>query len=258
MERRKLLKLLALTGASSAVGLSSISLKKAMAADGISWGYVGEGSPEQWGELSSAYAACRTGSQQSPVDLQGAIGADLGTVEISYQPIPLSILNTGRTIQVNAPAGNSINLDGENFDLLQFHFHDPSEHTVEGRSYPMELHFVHANAKGELAVLGVFLEEGEENISLDPVWKAMPIQKTEAQTISGSQVDITKLLSNDRSVFRYFGSLTTPPCSEIVKWVVFQEPIQISAAQVAKFKEIFPFNARPVQPLERRFILQSN
>lgn len=258
MERRKLLKLLALTGASSAVGLSSISLKKAMAADGISWGYVGEGSPEQWGELSSAYAACRTGSQQSPVDLQGAIGADLGTVEISYQPIPLSILNTGRTIQVNAPAGNRINLDGENFDLLQFHFHDPSEHTVEGRSYPMELHFVHANAKGELAVLGVFLEEGEENISLDPVWKAMPIQKTEAQTISGSHVDIAKLLPNDRSVFRYFGSLTTPPCSEIVKWVVFQEPIQISAAQVAKFKEIFPFNARPVQPLERRFILQSN
>ncbi|MGB3299498.1 MAG: carbonic anhydrase [Phormidesmis sp.] len=258
MERRKLLKLLALVGASSTVGLSAVSLKKAVAADGISWGYVGEGSPEEWGDLSSTYAACRTGSQQSPINLQGAIGADLETIEISYKPVPLSILNTGHTIQVNAPTGNSIQLDGESFDLLQFHFHDPSEHTVESRAYPMELHFVHANAKGELAVLSVFLEEGEENMSLAPVWKAMPNQKTEAQTISGAQVDITKLLPSNRSLFRYFGSLTTPPCSEIVKWVVFKEPISVSAAQIAKFKEIFPLNARPVQPLERRFILQSN
>lgn len=122
----------------------------------------------------------------------------------------------------------------------------------------MELHFVHANAKGELAVLGVFLEEGEENMSLAPVWKAMPDKKAEAQTISGSQVDITKLLPSDRGMFRYFGSLTTSPCSEIVKWVVFKQPIPVSAAQVAKFKGIFPLNARPVQPLERQFILQSS
>ena len=258
MERRKLLKLLALTGATSAVGLSAASLKKAIAADGISWGYVGEGSPAQWGDLSSTYAACRTGLQQSPVDLQGAISANLETIAVNYKPIPLSILNTGHTIQVNAPGGNNIKLDGEDFELLQFHFHDPSEHTVESRQYPMELHFVHANAKGELAVLGVFLEEGEENMSLAPVWKAMPDKKADVQTISGSQVDITKLLPSDRGMFRYFGSLTTPPCSEIVKWVVFKKPIPVSAAQVAKFKGIFPLNARPIQPLERQFILQSS
>lgn len=259
MERRKLLKLLALTSASSVFGLGATSLKKAIASEsGSSWGYVGAGSPEHWGELSSTYSACRAGLQQSPIDLQDAISANLKNIEINYKPIPLSILNNGHTIQVNAASGNSIQLDEEEFKLLQFRFHDPSEHTVKSRSYPMELHFVHANAKGELAVLGVLLEEGQENMSLKPVWDAMPAQKMEAKTISGAQVDITKLLPSDRSTFRYFGSLTTPPCSEIVKWVVFKEPIQVSAAQVAQFKKIFPLNARPIQPLERRFILQSN
>ena len=259
MERRKLLKLFALTGASSAFGLGAASLQKAIASEGsIEWGYVGEGAPEHWGELSSTYTACRTGLQQSPVNLQGAIGANLANVEISYQPIPLSILNTGHTIQVKADESSSIKLDGEDFKLLQFHFHHPSEHTIEGSLYPMELHFVHANDKGELAVLGVFLQEGEENATLAPVWKAMPESKTEAETIAGSQVDIAQLLPGDRQMFRYFGSLTTPPCSEIVKWVVFQEPIPVSAAQVAQFKKIFPLNARPVQPLDRQFLLQSS
>ena len=259
MERRKLLKLLALTSASSVFGLGATSLKKAVASEsGSSWGYVGAGSPENWGELSSTYSACRAGLQQSPVDLHDAISSNLKNIEINYQPIPLSILNNGKNVQINVANGSSIKLDEEEFKLLQFHFHDPSEHTVKSRHYPMELHLVHANAKGELAVLAVFLEEGDENMSLKPVWDAMPAQKMEAQTISGAQVDISKLLPSDRSMFRYFGSLTTPPCSELVKWVVFKEPIQVSANQVAQFKKIFPLNARPIQPLERRFILQSN
>jgi carbonic anhydrase len=259
MERRKLLKLFAFTSASTAVGLSATSLTRAIASEGgSSWGYVGKGAPEHWGELSSTYSACRAGLQQSPIDLHDAIRADLGKVVINYKAIPLAILNNGHTIQVNAASGNSIELDGEPFKLLQFHFHHPSEHTVENRPYPMELHFVHANDKGELAVLGVFLQEGEENAVLSPVWKAIPVQKAELETVASVQVDIAQLLPSDRKIFRYFGSLTTPPCSEIVKWVVFQEPIPVSTAQVAQFKAIFPLNARPVQPLERRFILQSN
>lgn len=259
MERRKLLKLSALTGASAAFGLGSASLKKAIASEGgSSWGYIGEGAPQHWGELSSTYTVCRAGLQQSPIDLRDATSASLESVEVNYRPIPLSILNDGHTIQVSALRGNSISLGGEEFELLQFHFHHPSEHIVDGRPYPMELHFVHANANGELAVLGVFLQEGAENTSLIPVWKAMPARKAAPEEIPGSQVDIAQLLPSDRKMFRYFGSLTTPPCSEIVKWVVFQEPIQVSATQIAQFKKIFPLNARPVQPLERRFLLRSS
>jgi carbonic anhydrase len=259
MERRKALKLFAFTSASAAFGLGASSLKSAMASNAVrSWGYIGEGAPEHWSELSSTYTTCRTGSQQSPIDLNNATSANLKTIEINYKSIPLSILNTGRTIQVNVASGNSINLDGEKFELLQFHFHHPSEHTVEGKPYPMELHFVHANAKGELAVLGILLKEGMENAALMPVWKAMPDRKMDAKNIPGAQVDIAKLLPSDRKIFRYFGSLTTPPCSETVKWVVFQEPIEMSAMQIAQFKKIFPLNARPIQPLERRFLLRSN
>ena len=261
MERRKALKLFAFTfiSASAVFGLGASSLKSAMASDAVrSWGYTGEGAPEQWSDLSSTNTVCRTGVQQSPINLANATGANLKNIEINYKSIPLSILNTGRTIQVNAASGNSINLDGEKFELLQSHFHHPSEHTVDGKAYPMELHFVHANAKGELAVLGVLLKEGMENTALMPVWKAMPDRKMDAKNIPGAQVDIAKLLPSDRKMFRYFGSLTTPPCSETVKWVVFQEPIEMSAMQIAQFKKIFPLNARPIQPLERRFLLQSN
>ena len=121
----------------------------------------------------------------------------------------------------------------------------------------MEMHFVHANAKGELAVLGIFLREGTENTVLRSVWKAMPSKEAEATTVPGEQVDIAQLLPRDRSTFRYFGSLTTPPCSEIVKWIIFQDPIEVSSAQVAQFRDIFPLNARPTQPLNRRFLLTS-
>ena len=178
-------------------------------------------------------------------------------MDIRYQPIPLTILNNGHTIQVNAIAGNLIQLDGEEFELLQFHFHHPSEHTLEDEPFPMEMHFVHANAKGELAVLGIFLREGTENTVLRSVWKAMPSKEAETTTVPDEQVDIAQLLPRDLGTFRYFGSLTTPPCSEIVKWIVFQDPIEVSSAQVDQFRDVFPLNARPTQPLNRRFLLTS-
>ena len=259
MERRKLLGLFGLTAASAAFGLGNSSLRKAVASEGgSSWGYVGSGAPENWGQRSSAYRVCKTGLQQSPIDLHNAIGANLENIKIDYQPVPLSILNDGYTIQVNTAGENTIKLDGEVFELLQFHFHYPSEHTLDGKPYPMEVHFVHANTKGELAVLGVFFKEGTENAALAPVWQAIPAQKTEPKEIADVMVDIAELLPSDHNMYRYFGSLTTPPCSEIVKWVVFQKPITISTAQIAQFKKILPPSARPVQPLERRFVLQSN
>lgn len=257
MDRRKLLQLFALSGVSATVGVGVSSLRTAIASESASeWGYVGKGNPGNWGDLSSTYSACKTGLQQSPIDLHSAIDANLKSIDIDYQSIPLTVLNNGHTIQVNATTGNTIRLDDEEFELLQFHFHHPSEHTVDSTPYPMEMHFVNANAKGELAVLGVFLQEGSENIALKPIWDGMPRNKSEPKEISGTKVDIGKLLPSNREVYRYFGSLTTPPCSEIVKWIVYQEPIEVSSAQIKQFKKIFPLNARPTQLLDRRFILE--
>ena len=257
MDRRELLRLLTFSGVSATLTIGVSSLNAAIASEnGSEWGYVGSGSPENWGDLSSTYSVCKTGLQQSPIDLHSAIDANLTTVEVNYQSIPLTVLNNGHTIQVNATPGNNIRLDGEEFELLQFHFHHPSEHKVDGQPYPMELHFVNANSKGELAVLGVFLKEGAENMALKPVWDAMPRRKGNPKEISGTKVDIAKLLPSKPEIYRYFGSLTTPPCSEIVKWVVYQEPIEVSSAQIDQFKKIFPLNARPTQLLDRRFILK--
>ena len=257
MDRRKLLQLLTFSGVSATLSVGMCSLSEAIASEsGSGWGYTGEGSPENWGDLSSTYTACKTGLQQSPIDLHSAIDADLAAVDVDYKSIPLTVLNNGHTIQVNATTGNKIKLDDEEFELLQFHFHHPSEHTVDGTPYPMELHFVNANSKGELAVLGVFLQEGAENTALKPIWDVMPQRKGQPKEISGVKVDISELLPSNREMYRYFGSLTTPPCSEIVKWIVYQEPIQVSSVQIDRFRKIFPLNARPVQLLARRFILE--
>lgn len=259
MDRRHLLKLFAATGAGTALTIGSGSLRRAIASNqAAEWGYVGQTSPDHWGDLSSAYRACRAGSNQSPIDIDNAIEAEVTEVEINYQPIPLQILNNGRTIQVNAPSGNYIVLDDEEFELKQFHFHHPSEHTVDGRTFPMEAHFVHQNDRDEYVVLGVFLKEGAENIAFRPVWDAMPKQQSDEQTVSNVQIDLNALLPSERASYRYFGSLTTPPCSETVEWILFEAPMELSTAQIAAFEEIFSLNARPVQPLLRRFLLHSN
>ena len=257
MDRRKLLQLLTFGGGSVAIGAGLYTFRAAVASDRVStWGYTGKEAPENWGDLSSEYRTCKFGMQQSPIDLHSSVDADLATIDINYQPIPLTIINNGHTIQVDAKSGNTIKLDGEEFELLQFHFHHPSEHTLTNSVYPMELHLVHANSQGELAVLGVFLEEGTSNKALEPVWQAMPQQRSKAHKVSGVKIDIAQLLPKKREVYRYFGSLTTPPCSEIVKWVVYQTPIQVSATQIAQFREIFPLNARPTQAVARRFVLE--
>ena len=254
MKRSRVVRLLmtAVTLAALAIGASGV--RSAIASSG--WGYTGEGA-NGWADLSDAYTTCRTGLEQSPVDLKGAIDADLPAVKVDYKPIPLTILNNSHTIQVNAAPGNTIELDGEKYELLQMHFHHPGEHTIAGESFPMEAHFVHSNEKEELAVLGVFLKEGAENAALSSVWAAMPKEKAAATTIPNVQVDIASLLPSNPAMFQYFGSLTTPPCTQVVKWVVFKEPIEVSTAQIDQFKAIFALNARPTQPLHRRFLLDT-
>lgn len=213
---------------------------------------------EQWGDIAPEYQICKTGSQQSPINLDSERKSDLKPVKIHYQDIPLQIINNGKTIEVNNRLENFIILDGERFDLLQFHFHHPSEHTVKEQSYPIEVHLVHKNRQGSLAVLAVFMEEGEENQALKPIWDSMPSQKSSEEYRGDVQISTSKLLPTKLDSYRYFGSLTTPPCSEMVSWVVFQQPVKISPEQFQQFENIVHFNARPKQAINRRSILSSS
>lgn len=214
------------------------------------WEYMGEDGPDHWGELDRVYDACATGSAQSPIDLKNAMAKDLAALAPTYQAAAISAVNNGHTIQVNVPAGSSLIVEGVPYALAQFHFHHPSEHTLNGVSFPLEVHLVHKSASGSLAVVGVFFKVGAANTALAPLFADLP---EENKTVtSAATIDPAQLLPSERLYFKYPGSLTTPPCSEGVKWHVFQTPIEISQAQLDAFASRFAMNARPIQPLGSR------
>lgn len=221
-----------------------------------SWGYEGDVGPSHWGHLDEAYAACDMGTQQSPIDVstKAAIPAELADVAPNWSPTPLDVVNNGHTIQVNAAEGSSVEVNGKTYNLAQFHFHHPSEHVVDGTPYPMEVHFVHMAPDGKsAAVIGVFFEEGAANPAIEAIWNVMPHH--EGEVSNDATVDPNALLPSDLTYYNYAGSLTTPPCSEIIDWVVMKQPITVSAEQIAAFAELFPMNARPVQELNRRKVV---
>ena len=222
-------------------------------AEEVSWSYEGATGPVQWGSLDASFAACTEGSQQSPIDLAGGIPAQGGTLKVDWQSTGAEVVDNGHTIQVNVGPGSSMRLEGRDFSLLQFHFHLPSEHTVDGRSIPMEVHFVHQSAEGDLAVIGVFMESGAGHTAIDEIWNAIPDAVGEPASLA--DFDPNALLPDGLAHSRYVGSLTTPPCSEVVSWVVLDETIAVSQAQVDAFADLYPMNARPVQALNRRFLL---
>lgn len=221
----------------------------------VHWGYTGEGAAENWGSLKQEYEACASGQFQSPVDLNATITADLPTLEVDYKPVPLTIVNNGHTIQVNYPEGSSMMVDGVQYDLLQFHFHTPSEHTINGQSFPMELHLVHKTKEGALGVLGVMIEQGEHNDSIQSIWNHVLSSGKEPTTHEDTVINGAALLPATMNYFRLSGSLTTPPCSEGVNWHVLAEPIQASTRQITAFRTLYPVNARPVQPSNSRLIV---
>ncbi|HEY0835147.1 MAG TPA: carbonic anhydrase family protein [Azospirillum sp.] len=253
--RRKVLTMLGL-GAAAACPVCAASLRGAFAAEGAHWGYAEHNGAHKWGELSPDFKTCTFGTDQSPIDLSKGIAADAGAPQLDWKAVPLKVVNNGHTIQVNAPAGGTMTLRGKAYSMLQFHFHSPSEHTLDGKSFPMEVHFVHKAADGELAVLGVFMDQGARHDATEAIWAAMPEQAGPETEVAGATVDPNAFLPKGRRHFRYMGSLTTPPCSEGVVWTMLRESIAVSADQIARFAKLFPLNARPVQPLNRRFLLE--
>jgi len=224
----------------------------------VHWGYEGEGGPEQWGTLKKEYLACGEGAQQSPtnIDAKAAIATKVGDIAFNYQPSPLEIVNNGHTVQVNFAPGSSIQFKGKTFELLQFHFHSPSEHQIDYRYFDMEAHLVHKSADGALAVIGVMLERGESNPVMDAVWEHIPHEINKPKSVVGALVNAETLLpANRNAYYHYMGSLTTPPCSEIVNWIVMQDSISVTDGQVTTFVNTVGENNRPAQPMHRRQVL---
>ncbi len=220
----------------------------------VHWGYEGAGGPEHWGDLKPEFATCKDGKSQSPIDIETSkvVKAELPAIEFHYQEAPLSVVNNGHTIKVNYPAGSSIKVGEVTYELLQFHFHTPSEHTIDGKPFAMVAHLVHKSADGGLGVVGVLMKEGASNPAIETIWKVMPKQAGEKVESSEITINASAILPENHSYYNYSGSLTTPPCTEGVNWMVLQTPIEVSKEQVAALAALFKNNARPVQPLNGR------
>ncbi len=240
---------------SGALLAALVATGPALAAEPGTYGYGAGNGPEKWGQLSAAYALCERGDMQSPIDLAGANASANVELEVDYQPGPLTVSNKGLTVQADFAPGSSMTSGGTNFNLIQIHFHTPSEHAFSGKRYPLVGHFVHASEDGKLGVLGVMFEEGAANGALAKILAATPAGKSGARTVAGQTIDPGEMLPADRAVYRYMGSLTTPPCSEGVNWHVLEDPITASAGQIEAFEKLMGDNARPVRALNNRLVV---
>lgn len=239
-------------------GLVGMAICPLCAASGFGaehhWSYEGETGPEKWGEVDAANAACSISGQQSPIDITGTLTARQPPLKISWTKKPDKIVNNGHTIQLDFEGG-TLRLGERNCALKQFHFHHPSEHLFDGKRFAMEAHFVHTDANG-LAVVGVLMVAGKPNAVFKKIAATMPSEAGPAVP-ADQAIDPNRLLPAQRAYFHYAGSLTTPPCSESVDWIVFAHPIEVDETDILRFARLYPMNARPVQKRDRRFILSS-
>ena len=221
------------------------------------WSYHGEGGPEHWGAMKSEYSLCSSGKRQSPIDIRDQISVQLDPVQFDYKASNFRVIDNGHTVQVNVSAGNSIEVMGRRYELAQFHFHRPSEERINGRQFDMVVHLVHKDLEGKLAVVAVLLDRGSAQPVVQQVWNNLPLEKGE-ELAARSTLDLNELLPADRGYFTYMGSLTTPPCSEGVLWMVMKNPVSIAPQQIDIFSRLYPMNARPVQASAGRMIKGSN
>ncbi len=223
MDRRKLLKYLPIVATTAS--LSSILKSKGTIAgesSHVNWRYIGENRAENWAKLSPEYQICQIGKNQSPINIKSPISIEAPQISINYKESPINLFNNGHTIQVNYTPGSMLKIGDKSFELLQFHFHHPSEHLLDGESFPMEAHFVHKASDNTLAVLGIFIKAGRENNALKSIWDVIPMSKLSQKKVFDRMINATKILPQEQNFYTYFGSLTTPPCSEIVTWIVYK------------------------------------
>jgi carbonic anhydrase len=248
---------MALSVSAARAGLSlalALSIVSAAAAEGQAphWDYAGEHGPAKWAQLDPGFEACAIGKHQSPIDIRKAVPADLPALQFHYGAVTPALLNNGHTFQANVPAGQYLEIGGERFDLVQFHFHRPSEEQVNGKTAAMVAHLVHRNAAGKLAVVGVLLDVKRGASGFDQVLSRLTPKAGEPFTPEGFQLDLPALLPARLDYYDFEGSLTTPPCSEGVHWIVLKQHMSVSATNAAAFQHVFGRNARPVQPLNGR------
>jgi carbonic anhydrase len=224
------------------------------------WSYDGANGPEQWGDLDPDYAACSRGKEQSPIDIRDAKEADLPPLRFDYKSGPLRIINNGHTaVRVNYPPGNGnfLIVGDTRYELTQFHFHRPSEETINGKPYDMVIHLMHAAADGKVAAVAVLLKSGRANAAVQRLWKFMPQTEGKEKEIPGIEVNPSDLLPPDTRYYTYAGSQTAPPCTEGVRWFVLKTPAQISAKEINTFAALYPHDVRPAQPLNGRVVTGS-
>lgn len=220
------------------------------------WSYQGDDGPDHWGTIDSSFSDCANGTEQSPIDIELAnvqLDKSVADINIDYHPTSFTLMNNGHTIQANDASGsNTITVNDEEYSLMQMHFHKPSEHQLDGKPFEMEGHLVHQNEEGKLAVLGFLIQAGKENQVFAEMWSKLPQEKTEEDVPLDKSVDLENLFPEERTFLHYSGSLTTPPCSEGVKWILLDQPIEMSKEQIDAFGAIYPHNSRPIQPIDER------
>ncbi len=221
------------------------------------WSYSGDGGPAEWGKLRPEFSACAKGQRQSPIDIRGGIRVDLEPIKFQYRPSGFNVVDNGHTVQANIGHGNSIEVGGRRYDLVQFHFHRPSEERINGKQFELVAHLVHKDPEGRLAVVAVLMDQGKQHPMVQLVWNSLPLEKNEEYP-SAVPLDMNLMLPEDRRYYTYMGSLTTPPCSEGVLWLVLKQPAQLSAEQLAVFTRLYPMNARPIQQASGRMLKESN
>lgn len=219
------------------------------------WGYSGHAGAAHWAEMDEGFKTCKLGKNQAPINIETrkVEKAALKPIEFAYTPSEGEVINNGHTIQINLPAAGTATIDGTEYPLLQFHFHAPSEERVNGKTYPMVAHLVHKNAEGKLAVIALLFKQGKENAALKPIFANLPSEEGSKKALD-AKITAVDFLPADQAYYAFIGSLTTPPCSEEVRWQVLKTPVELSASQIAAFKKLYKMNARPVQPLNGRVV----
>lgn len=213
------------------------------------WGYGVQNGPAHWSAMSDKFKTCGTGKHQSPIDIPKAAGAGDAKITFDYHPGKATVVNNGHTIQVNVAKGNTLKIGKRSYRLVQFHFHTPSENTVDGLHYPMETHLVHADSKGRLAVVALMVRIGESGL-IDRVPRPTEVNDMK----SAGNINPADLLPGNKNHYAFTGSLTTPPCSEGVNWFVMKQPVEATNATVAEFYSILGANNRPINPRNGRQI----